>query len=153
VLWLSGHPLNFTVYVPSGLLQVLDVLVFLPRTPQVLDRCADVVGHVLDDVDALYPTRVLCVVARVVDGVMLRSALAFWNTICHDVQYRSETRLCTCRTSSMYTSGGGACSRKFPVRRDVPMSPVVLHLSRVLIRRPPRDRAVGAPALEWRPTA
>jgi hypothetical protein len=46
-------PLNFSVNIPPGLLEILDGVVFQVCTPDVLDGVAKTKAHVLGDLDAL----------------------------------------------------------------------------------------------------
>jgi hypothetical protein len=46
-------PLNFSVDIPPGLLEILDGVVFQVCTPDVLDGVAKTKAHVLGDLDAL----------------------------------------------------------------------------------------------------
>ena len=46
-------PLNFSVDIPPGLLEILDGVVFQVCTPDVLDGVAETKAHVLGDLDAL----------------------------------------------------------------------------------------------------
>jgi hypothetical protein len=59
-------PFNFTVDVPDGLAKVFDPIALFAGTPEVLDGVPDTEVHVLGNNDALYPTRVGCVMQRVV---------------------------------------------------------------------------------------
>lgn len=67
-----SHSFNFTIDKPPTLTQVFyNVGVFQPRPPEILDGRPNVEGHVLDDVYTLHAAGVACIVAWMVDGIVL----------------------------------------------------------------------------------
>ena len=65
--WAILHPLDFSVDIPSGLLQVLDLAVFFSGSPDVFDRVATIEIEMLGDPDALDPARMALVMRWLVD--------------------------------------------------------------------------------------
>jgi hypothetical protein len=66
---LTLEALDFPLAVPRGFLKVFDRVAFETGTPQVLHRIAHIQTEVLDDVDALDPSRMGVVMRRVIDCV------------------------------------------------------------------------------------
>jgi hypothetical protein len=65
--WAILHPLDFSVDIPSSLLQVLDLAVFFSGSPDVFDGVATVEVEMLGDLDALDAAGVALVMRWLID--------------------------------------------------------------------------------------
>ncbi len=57
--------LDLTIQIPSGFLEVLNNIVFLTGSPDVLDSVAEIEVHMLHDCDAFDPRGMIFVVLRI----------------------------------------------------------------------------------------